>query len=329
MNSFGAAAPPAALPVLAAAALVAGAALPPLGTAGTTAVHGAEEQQAADPGFEYANEDPAFPPGGGPRVCIDAAHNNYHTADGRYRPFAELLRGDGYVVESFDEVFTRDSLESCALLVIANPLGEANAGDDWAFPHPSAFSREELNGLYTWISEGGSLLLIADHAPIAGAARDLGTILGVGMLDGYAYDPESEPDTFRSDDGTLADHPITRGRTSAEGIDTVVTFTGQAFVAGEGIEPLLIWGSGAISAISLEDNLPDLPREDYPVIRVEGWMHGAASELGGGRFVVLGEAAMCTEQANEDFQFGMNHPEARQNAQFCLNVVRWLTGVLE
>ena len=50
-----------------------------------------------------------------------------------------------------------------------------------------------------------------------------------------------------------------------------------------------------------------------------------------GRVVFLGEAAMCTAQVSgaEKNPMGMNHPGANQNAQFCLNVVHWLDGVLE
>jgi hypothetical protein len=289
---------------------------------------GRTQEQSADQPFRFENRDRTFSSGAGPLVCVDEAHNNYHTADGRYRPFAELLRGDGYRVEGFDSAFSEEALGRCDLLVIANPLADVNAGDDWSFPHPSAFTREELDATYSWIRGGGALLLIADHAPIAGAARDLGMMLGVGMLDGYASDPMQDPDTFRAESGSLADHPITRGRSPAEQIDHVVTWTGQAFVAATAIEPLIIWGPGAVSAVDLGENFPDLPHAERPQINVEGWLHAGAAELGDGRFVVLGEAAMCTVQSAGDLDLGMSAPEADQNAQFCLNVVRWLTGVL-
>ena len=35
-----------------------------------------------------------------PRVVIDRAHHNAHTARGKYRPFAEMLRMDGYTVKN-------------------------------------------------------------------------------------------------------------------------------------------------------------------------------------------------------------------------------------
>jgi hypothetical protein len=286
------------------------------------------QEQAADETFRFDNPDPAFAPEGGPLVCVDAAHHNYHTADDRYRPFAELLRADGYRVESFESTFSPEALERCDLLVIANPRADANAGADWSFPHPSAFTRDELEATYSFVQSGGALLLISDHAPFAGATQDLAMMLGIGALDGYAYHPTQEPDIFRSEMGTLADHAITRGRSQGERVDHVVTWTGQAFVAAEGIDPLIIWGPGAVTAVGIGRNFPDIPRDEWPLIQIEGWLHAAAAELEAGRFVVLGEAAMCTAQSEEDLDFGISAPEADQNAQFCLNVVRWLTGVL-
>ena len=52
-------------------------------------------QQVRDTSFRFENTNPAFPAAAGPVVCIDEAHNNFHTADGRYWAFAELLRQDG------------------------------------------------------------------------------------------------------------------------------------------------------------------------------------------------------------------------------------------
>ncbi len=45
-------------------------------------------QQVADPDFDTSVARPAYPPGG-PVVVLDEAHANFHTADGRYKPFAD------------------------------------------------------------------------------------------------------------------------------------------------------------------------------------------------------------------------------------------------
>jgi hypothetical protein len=55
--------------------------------------------------------------------------------------------------------------------------------------------------------------------------------------------------------------------------------------------------------------------------------------FGSGRVAVFGEAALFTAQSyvldGVTRQMGMNHPSAAQNAQFVLNVMHWLTGLLD
>jgi hypothetical protein len=65
---------------------------------------------------------PTYPLGTGSVVAIDAAHNNFHTKDGRYRPLAGLLENDGYRVRSNEVPFTRATLDSIEVLVIANAI---------------------------------------------------------------------------------------------------------------------------------------------------------------------------------------------------------------
>ena len=284
-------------------------------------------QQVGDGSFEFVNNDPAFSPDSGPAVCIDEAHHNFHTAVGRYKPFADLLRSDGYKVVRFDELFSRDTLGMCDLLVIANALAEGNAGN-WMLPHASAFSRDELRDLLYWVNEGGNLLLIADHAPLAAAAQDLGAVFGLVMTNVYT-DAKPGVDIFDITSQTLKPHPIIDGRSEGEKINQVMTFTGQAAQITQGWEPLLVFGPEAVAWINIEQSFQEGPREDWPSFSIEGWVHAAAREWREGRIVFFGEAAMCTSQVvgPNRMPIGMNHPEAAQNAQFCLNTVRWLTRV--
>ena len=287
-------------------------------------------QQVGDAGFRFENKNPAYAQDKGPAVCIDEAHNNFHTAEGRYKPFAELLRGDGYTVKRFTNSFSQQTLTGCSILVIANPIGEENA-DDWSYPHPSAFTRDELRELMLWVRGGGSLLLFADHAPIPGAAGDLGAVFGVMMADAYADAVPGKPDDFRLEDGTLKPHPILAGRRETEKVDSVRTFTGQAFQITEDWQPLLVFGAGAVARISLSQAFQRQPRGQWPSFSVAGWAHGAARRWDEGRVVFLGEAAMCSAQVSgpNKTPMGMNHPDAEQNPQFCLNTVHWLDGLLE
>ena len=82
--------------------------------------------QFGDLDYRPRLDTPWFADGEGPVVAIDAAHNNFHTADGRYSPFARLLRADGCRVVSTVEPFTSGTLDGVDLLVIANALHESD-----------------------------------------------------------------------------------------------------------------------------------------------------------------------------------------------------------
>ncbi len=237
----------------------------------------AAAQQRSDDAFHFDNPTPAFPQGDGPRVCVDETHHNFHTAHGRYKPFAELLRGDGYRVTRYTSSFTGEALTDCDLLVVANPLAEANA-EDWSYPHPSAFTQDEIRELMQWVRAGGRFLLFADHAPIAGAARDLAVVFGVVMLDVYADGTPGGADVFRIADGTIQPHAIVEGRGAHERVDSVTTFTGQAFQITQSWQPLLVFGPEAVAGISLTQAFQRGSSADWPRFSVEGWVHGAARE---------------------------------------------------
>ena len=138
------------------------------------------------------------------------------TIPGRYGPFAELLRRDGYVVRSLRSPFRRAALADAQVLVIANALAEVNV-DDWSLPNPSAFSDDEIEVIVSWVREGGALLLIADHQPWPAAAARLAGRFGLLFYNGY-----TDRLQFRRESGALQDHPITRGRGLAEQIDFVM-----------------------------------------------------------------------------------------------------------
>ncbi|MDQ3805657.1 MAG: DUF4350 domain-containing protein [Acidobacteriota bacterium] len=285
-------------------------------------------QQVADPDFKPPVTSPAYEEGRGPVVLVDEAHHNFHTASGRYRPFAELLRRDGYRVEASKEPFSRESLKRGQILVISNAINERNAGD-WSLPNPSAFTDAEIAAVREWVRGGGSLLLIADHMPMGGAAQKLGEAFGVRWSNGFALVPGAQGGTlaFTRAAGTLRDHVITRGRSGAERIEQVATFTGSAFQADAGAEPLLVFGKGVVS---LTPQVAWQFTEQTPRVAVEGWYQGAALRFGEGRVALFGEAAMFTAQlaGPNRSRVGMNAPQAPQNAQFLLNVMHWLSKKL-
>ncbi|MDX1385893.1 MAG: DUF4350 domain-containing protein, partial [Thermoanaerobaculia bacterium] len=70
-----------------------------------------------------------------------------------------------------------------------------------------------------------------------------------------------------------------------------------------------------------------------PSIPADGLLVGAVFRFGEGRVAVFGEAAMFSaqEQITKDERtlMGMNHPDAAGNPQFLLNVMHWLSGLLD
>lgn len=290
--------------------------------------HPAAAQQQADTTFRAVVAQPAFAPGTGPVVLLDEAHHNFHTVEGRYQAFVRVLRADGYVVRASARRFYDDALAGADVLVIANALHERNLGS-WQLPTPSAFTPEEIEHVRAWVAQGGALLLIADHMPFPGAAEAMGAAFGVQFNNGFARDTLRPPaDMFRRAEGLLRDHPITNGRALTERIDSVRSFTGQAFRAGPDAEPLLVLGA---SMISLMPEVAWQFEDDTPRVPVAGWYQGAVQAYGRGRVAVFGEAAMFTAQyvAQRNAWFGLRAPGAEQNQQFLLNVMHWLSRHLD
>ncbi|MDH5644218.1 MAG: DUF4350 domain-containing protein [Gemmatimonadota bacterium] len=284
-------------------------------------------QQVADTSFIPASVEMTYRPGRGPLVLLDEAHNNFHTVDGRYLAFAAVLRRDGFVVEPLVESFSEESLAEASVLVIANAISEVNV-DNWVLPTPSAFTDEEIESVFNWVEQGGSLLLLADHMPFPGAAAKLGERFGFEFLNGYAYENDSllrggGPIFFRTDVGTLKDHAVIRGRTPDESVSSVATFTGQAFRVPESAHSIFVFREGSVS---LQPDTAWVFSDETLRTDVSGWSQGAVLEVGEGRIAVFGEAAMFSAQVQGPNRrpMGMNRPDASENMQFLLNVMHWL-----
>src|SRR4029079_9876114 len=88
----------------------------------------------------------------GPVVTLDEAHHNFHTIDGRYRPFANLLEADGFTVSPGRSTFSPTSLKGIKILVVANSLEERNLGaPNWRLPSYSAFDSSEIAATAAWV----------------------------------------------------------------------------------------------------------------------------------------------------------------------------------
>lgn len=278
-------------------------------------------QQEPDPQADLSVAHPAFAQGHGPRVVIDGGHNNFHTVDGRYAPFAQLLRNNGMVVDGSTAPFTDESLRGVRVLVIANALAAVNAPDHWELPTPSAFTADEIAAVHRFVENGGALFLIADHMPFAGAAHDLGVSFGVEFENGFALSSPpgpQDPDLFVREDGSLVNDPVFAN------VHQVRTFTGSAFSAsGEHVHPVLRLGS---AWRVYEPQVAWQFDEHTPTVAGDGLLQGALIEYGAGRVAVFGEAAMFTAQVAgpQRNPMGLRADGAEENKQFALDVVNWL-----
>jgi hypothetical protein len=272
------------------------------------------QEQAADAEFDVSVKEPAYA-SDGPRVLFDEAHRNFHTAGGRYKPFADLIKNDGHrIIPTTRRKVTKELLSEYEIMVISNALGATREID-------SAFSNSECDAIRDWVNEGGALLLIADHYPMGHAAESLAKRFDVLMSKGATDEYE-----FTADNGLGVKHPIMRGRSNEEEIRKVRTFTGQSIRGPAGAASLLRLPAGAKELVPDATNPGDRSKaKEGPAVYPD---QGVAFTFGKGRVVVLGEAGMLTAQKSaQGAKFGMN-VAGIDNRQLALDIMHWLSGLL-
>ena len=295
------------------------------------AIYSTRPDAPFDRSFDTSVGDPTYRDNG-PVVLFDEGHHNAHTTKTGYRPLADLLRNDGYVVRVASDSLSAASLDGAAVLVVAVAQGANDTGDE------AAYSDAEAAAVAEWVRAGGSVLLITDHWPFGLAMSSLAARLGIGLGGGFVQDPvHHEPARgdshliFSLDNGLLHDHPIVRGRNPTELVQRVLTFTGSS---AEG-------PAGATAFLALSDAATERPPgparaiRDGGDVRVEmeygdpttaaGRAQGIAFESGAGRVVALAEAGMLRAQRGRTAGLvGMNVP-GYDNRQLALNIVHWLS----
>jgi hypothetical protein len=263
----------------------------------------------------------------GPRVVIDEAHENASKGSfpERYWPFARLLRADGYRVRAGHARFTDSSLAGVDVLVIANASGA---------PHPQllginlpvrttrkrgdpAFALDEIDAVARWVERGGSLLLIADHAPFGAASESLAAAFHVAFGKGFVEVPHepSDPLVFSRENGRLGEHAILTATGNGGLVARVETFTGQSLDGPPEATELLRLPANAVEYVPNDTGMVE-----HPARRAQG----LAMTWGRGRAVILGEAAMLTAQVSQGKPFGFNLP-GNDNRAFALGVMHWLS----
>ena len=309
-----------------------------------------DSPQQADTTFEPYERTATYTSKGSPVVLVDEAHHNFLTINNRFKPFAQVLLSDGITVESNKKSFSLQALKNVDILVIANALDKKRS--DWQPPFNQALTNDEVSAVVEWVRNGGSLFLVADHAPFPKIIESLATALGFTFTNGHV-----KATLFSKATGTLISHEVTyenakpnpkhlnnvelpvfmqesqngtftsvlNSQLHAKEVIQVKTFGGAAFLPPQEATSLLTLGP---RTVSIE---PEVPFEITSSTRrrgIEGWSQGALLVLGKGRVAVFSEGMMFSSQIDTRTgdKHGMRSVGAEQNERFLLNIIHWLAG---
>ncbi len=281
-------------------------------------------QQAPDTTFTPKVTKPTYELGKGPVICIDSAHNNFHTLSGGFAPFARLVKANGFRVKDLDKtIVDKDVLSGCDIYAVINALNEINLGN-WTLPNPSAFQNDEILAINEWVSDGGALFIVADHMPFAGAASELVKTFGFDFRNGFTFldKEENQPDIFSTQNGRLKNMELLD-----EGINSVTSFTGSAFTYPKEAKVLMLLNE---KDYSLEPEVAWQFTEETSRISLENHAQGAFMSYKKGKIAVFGEAAMFTAQIvtrqTRTFNIGFTSPRAPNNQKFALRLMEYLSN---
>ncbi len=260
------------------------------------------------------------------RLLIDGGHYNLHDIEGTYATLAGTLRKSGFEVSGHKGKFDEASLRNTGMLIITNPhpdrtdsinqrIRRSGEPPRWAAAATlSAYSDAEASVIENWVKNGGSFLLILDHAPFGQVGRLLTKAFGIENRFASTYDPLSRDpavDTtqaktilFTRSKGLIGNHPIMNG------VDSVTTYTGESLIGPQGSDVLLNLPSTATDL----DWLPET--KQFRDRSAAGRSQAVAFDYGKGRVVMLGEAAITRPS-------GLSVSD-RGNWKFILNILRWL-----
>ena len=227
------------------------------------------------------------------------------------KPLTSLLANDGYRIAILNSAILEKRLAGQKVVVL--------------YMVATPFSREECAVLREWVSRGGGLLLVTDHAegqPTPCVAAQFGVqARHTYTTDSLHTEKGDRPGwlLFSRENGLLRDHPITRGLDSTERLRRVKTYLGTSLSAP----------SEAIPFLQLSDRAVDhRGRATEGAVSAAGRAQGVALRYGKGRVVVLGEMRVLTAFRQPVPFIGMNEV-GTDNRQFALNLIHWLSGVLD
>jgi hypothetical protein len=328
-----------------------------LGTTTATA-----QDQRADPDFDTKVASPTYK-SRHPAVLFDEAHHNFHTAGGLYKPFADLIRHDGYRVESNKKPLSRALLDRYEILIIANaegakeeahrtgaaqahPVDVADPGGEEKEPQAAEVRVKIIDIAGPGVEEEGhraaaQALRDVECKVVGGWVKSGGSLLLITDMNQWGAAARNLADRF----GVAMSQGVTIDpRHCVDGTPARLIFTDAAGLLGDhpitrGRDPSerinrvvtyvgqsLLGPPRSVPFLRLSNSAID-EDSDGGRVGAAGRCQGLAMIHGKGRVVVLGEAGALSAQLGAQGPFGMNDP-GNDNRQLALNVMHWLSGAL-
>ncbi|MEY3645738.1 MAG: hypothetical protein RL127_446 [Bacteroidota bacterium] len=284
-------------------------------------------QMLNDSPFDASVAQPKYPQGKGPKILFDRGHYNFIVDMGLAKPLIDVATADGYQVKVDSMKFTKAYLSKYNMLVIF-PAMPFKFGSKNKVTDEITFTPDELTALHDWVSEGGSLLMFDEHAPIDKSVTPLfnkfGIQLSIGIVsDSLNYETkytipgkESLLTLTRSNGLLNPNHPITQGEKAGEQINNIMSYGGGGLT-----------GAGYTNLFKLS---PSAIITKYSGSEASGTANsqGLAGKFGKGKVVALGDCngftAMYVMIKSTKFSAGMQVPEYDWK-QFALNTLHWLS----
>ena len=287
-----------------------------------------QAQMYNDSSFNANVVHPKFMKGYGPKILIDAGHHNFVVELGLNKPLFDVASSDGYQIKIDSMQFTKEYLSNYNIVVIW-PAMPFKFGSKNQVTDEITFTIDELDALHDWVSNGGSLLMFSEHAPIDKSVTPLFNKFGIQLSTGIVVDslnsdtPIEMPSwkysflKFTSKNGLLnTEHPITKGEKKNERISNILTYGGGG-LTGDGYTNILKLSSSAMIK-KWNGTMPTGTPNSQCL----------AGNVGKGKLVALGDCngftAMSLKSGGYKLSAGMQ-VSGYDWKQFVLNTLHWLS----
>ena len=287
-----------------------------------------QAQMYNDSSFNADVVHPKFKKGYGPKILIDAGHHNFVVELGLNKPLFDVASSDGYQIKIDSMQFTKEYLSNYNIVVIW-PAMPFKFGSKNQVTDEITFTIDELDALHDWVSNGGSLLMFSEHAPIDKSVTPLFNKFGIQLSTGIVVDslnsdtPIEMPSwkysflKFTSKNGLLnTEHPITKGEKKNERISNILTIGGSG-LTGDVYTNILKLSSSAMIK-KWNGTMPSGTPNSQCL----------AGNVGKGKLVALGDCngftAMSLKSGGYKLSAGMQ-VSGYDWKQFVLNTLHWLS----